>query len=76
MFNGCPWISDSHCPSSHLFGLNEKHLWLCYHPEVNFTKEPFAKPIAQRVKVSRFVWMGAFGSSNNRLHFKFSGLTA
>lgn len=76
MFNGIPWISDSHCPSSHLFGINEKHLWLCYHPEVNFTKEPFQRPINQRVKVSRFVWMGALGSSNNRLHFKFSGLTA
>jgi hypothetical protein len=76
MFNGVPWISDSHCPSSHLFGVNEKHLWLCYHPEANMSKEPFQRPINQRVKCSRFVWMGAFGSSNNRLHFKFSGLTA
>jgi hypothetical protein len=76
MFNGVPWLSDSHVPASHLFGLNEKHLWLCYHPEANFTKEPFQRPINQRVKVSRIVWMGALGSSNNRLHFKFSGLTA
>jgi hypothetical protein len=76
MFNGVPWISDSHCPSSHLFGVNEKHLWLCYHPEANMSKEPFQRPINQRIKCSRFVWMGAFGSSNNRLHFKFSGLTA
>jgi hypothetical protein len=76
MFNGVPWISDSHCPSNHLFGLNEKHLWLAYHPERNFKAEDWQKPINQQVKVSRILWMGAFGSSNNRLHFKFSGLTA
>lgn len=76
MFNGCPWIADSHCPSSHVFGINEKHLWLAYHPEANFVKEPFQRPLNQRAKVSRIVWMGALGSSNNRLHFKLSGLTA
>jgi hypothetical protein len=76
MFNGVPILSDSHAPSQHLFFLNEKHLWLCYHPEMNFVSEPFQKPINQRVKVSRIVWMGAFGSSNNRLHAKMSALTA
>lgn len=76
MFNGVPFISDSHCPASHVFGLNEKHLWLCYHPERNFSSEPFQKPLNQQVKVSRILWMGAFGSSNNRLHFKMSALTA
>jgi hypothetical protein len=76
MFNGVPFISDSHTPASHCFFLNEKHLWLCYHPEMNFKTEPFAKPLNQQVKVSRILWMGAFGSSNNRLHGKLSGLTA
>ena len=59
-----------------VFFLNEKHLHLCYHPEMNFMNEPFQKPVNQRVKVSRIVWMGAFGSSNNRLHGKMSALTA
>jgi hypothetical protein len=76
LFNGAPWVSDSHCPASHLFGLNMKHLWLCYHPERNFVQEPWQKPINQQVKVTRILWMGGFGSSNNRLHFKMSGLTA
>jgi hypothetical protein len=76
MFNGIPILSDSHCPANHLFFLNEKHLHLCYHPEMNFMNEPFQKPVNQRVKVSRIVWMGAFGSSNNRLHGKMSALTA
>jgi hypothetical protein len=76
MFNGIPFISDSHCPANHVFFLNENHLWLCYHPERNFSSEPFQKPLNQQVKVSRILWMGAFGSSNNRLHGKLSGLTA
>jgi hypothetical protein len=76
MFNGVPIISDSHCPANHLFFLNENHLWLCYHPERNFSSEPFLKPINQQVKTSRILWMGAFGSSNNRLHGKMSALTA
>lgn len=76
MFNGIPLVSDSHCPTAHLFFLNEKHLWLCYHPERNFSAEPFLKPINQQVKTSRILWMGALGSSNNRLHAKFSGITA
>lgn len=76
LFNGIPFISDSHCPANHVFFLNENHLWLCYHPERNFSSEPFQKPLNQQVKVSRILWMGAFGSSNNRLHGKLSGLTA
>jgi hypothetical protein len=76
LFNSVPFISDSHCPSQHLFFLNEKHLWLFYHPERNFSMEPYQKPLNQQVKVSRLLWMGAFASSNNRLHGKLSALTA
>ncbi len=57
MFNGIPWISDSHAPANHVFLLNEKHLWLFYHPERNFSMEPYQKPLNQQVKVSRILWM-------------------
>jgi hypothetical protein len=76
MFNGVPIISDSHCPASHLFFVNEKHAHLFYHPSRNMKFEPFQKPINQQVKVARILWMGAFGSSNNRLHGKLSAITA
>lgn len=75
-FNGVPIFSDSYAPAAHLFFLNEKHLWMFYHPERNFKAMPFAKPINQEVMVSRILWMGALGSSNNRLHAKFSALAA
>lgn len=76
MFNGIPIISDSHCPASHLFFLNENHLKLWYHPSQNFSLEPFQKPVNQEVRVARVLWMGAFGSTNNRLHGAFTGITA
>ncbi len=76
LFNGIPFISDSHTPSAHVFFLNEKHLWLYYHPERNFSTEPYQKPLNQQVKVSRILWMGCLASSNNRLHGKLSAITA
>lgn len=76
MFNGAPVIADSHCPASNMFFINEKHAMLFYHPKRNMTFEPFQKPINQQVKVSRFLWMGAFGSSNNRLHGRLSAATS
>lgn len=76
MFNGAPWVHDSHCPANHVFMLNLSHLHLFYHPQRNMKFEPFQKPINQQVKVSRILWMGALGSSNNRLHGKLSALTA
>lgn len=75
MFNGSPVVVDSHVPSSHMFLLNLDHLHLFYHPKRNMAFEPFQKPINQQVKVSRILWMGALGSSNNRLHGKLSAIT-
>jgi hypothetical protein len=76
LFNSVPFVSDSKVPSGHVFMLNMKHLWLYYHPERNFSVEPFQKPIDQQAKVSRILVMLSFGSSNNRLHGKLSGITA
>ena len=76
MFNGAPVVVDSHVPTSAMFMLNLDNLALYYHPKRNITFEPFQKPINQQVKVSRFLWMGALGSSNNRLHGKLSAVTS
>jgi len=76
MFNSAPFISDSHCPANHFFFINENNVILWYHPERNVSAEPFQKPINQQVKVSRILWMGAFGSVNNRLHAKASAIAA
>lgn len=76
MFNGVPFIADSHCPANHIFGLNENYLHLFVHKDEDMRFEPFQKPINQNVKVAKVFWMGALGSSNNRLHFKLSAVAA
>lgn len=74
MFNGIPVIADSHCPSSHLFFLNENYLHLWAHKDEDMRMEEFQKPINQNVKVAKIYFMGAMGSSNNRLHGKLSAI--
>lgn len=76
MFNNKPIIVDSHVPTSYMFGLNEKYLSLFYHPEEDFRMDPFARLERQNVKAAQIFWTGALGSSNNRMHFGFTGLTS
>lgn len=76
LFNGSPYVTDSHCPAYHVFGLNLNHLWLCYHPDANFTMDAWTEPTNQRVRISRIVWMGALCSSNNNRHFCLNAITA
>lgn len=53
MFNGTPWISDSHCPANHVFMLNEKYLHLFAHKDEDMRLESFQKPINQNLKVKK-----------------------
>jgi len=76
MFNGAPFISDSHCPTAHIFMINEKYLDLYIHKDENFRFEPFIKPIDQNVKVAKVYFAGALASSNNRMHAKIEAITA
>lgn len=76
MFNGAPVIADSYCPASHMFLLNEDYLHLFVHKDEDMRFEEFQKPINQNVKVAKIYWMGAFGSSNNRLHGALTACTA
>ena len=76
MFNGAPVIADSYCPASNMFFLNENYLHLWAHKDADFKFEEFQKPINQDVKVAKVLFMGAFGSSNNRLHGRLSATTA
>jgi hypothetical protein len=76
MFNGTPFLADSHCPANHIFLLNENYLHLWAHSQEDMRFEPFQKPISQNIKVAKVFWMGSFGSSNNRLHGKLSAIAA
>lgn len=76
MFNGVPVLADSHCPSTHMFFLNEDYLHLFVHKDEDMAFEPFVKPVNQNVKLAKVYWTGALGSSNNRLHGALTALTA
>jgi hypothetical protein len=76
LFQGVPVFDDAQCPSGYMFFLNEKYLSMYHHKDADFKSEPFAKPINQDVKSMKLLWMGALGSSNNRMHGAFSALAA
>lgn len=76
MFNSVPFIAGSKVPTNHIFMLNENYLMLGVHKDADFKFEPFQKPINQDVKVAKILWMGMFGSSNNRMHGKLSAVAA
>lgn len=72
MFRGAPWIDDAAAPANKVFFLNEKFLHLFYHAKRNFQMDDFKKVVNQDAKVAQILWMGAMGSSNNRMHGKAS----
>jgi len=76
MFNGVPFIADSHCPANNIFLLNENYLHLFVHRDEDMRFDPFIKPINQNVRTAKVYWMGALGSSNNRLHGRLSAVAA
>jgi len=76
MFMGIPMIVDSHCPTSHLFFLNEKYVSLYVHRDADMKFLEFKAPINQDVESAKVLWAGALGYSNLRMIGAFTALTA
>lgn len=76
LFNGVPVFADSKCPTSHMFMLNMNFLHMFVHKDRDMKFEAFQKPVNQDVKLAKILWLGALGSSNNRMHGKLSAITA
>jgi hypothetical protein len=76
LFNGKPFVVDSHATAGDLYMLNLDYLKLKPHREENFRFEPFMKPINQNVKVAKIYWMGALTCCNNRRQGKLDAITA
>lgn len=75
MFMSTPYLVDSHSPSGDLWMLNEKYLMLKYHPDKNFSFEPFRRPINQAGSFAKIYWSGQFCLSNARLQGVMTALT-
>lgn len=76
MFNGAPFLIDSHAPANSVWLLNENYLHLFVHKAEDMKMTDFQMLPTQMVKTAHVLWMGAFGSSNNRMHGKASALTS
>lgn len=76
MFNGVPYIADSHVPANYIYMFNENYLSMYTHKDENFRFEPFTKPINQNIKLAKIYYMGALVSSNNRMHGVLSAVAA
>lgn len=76
MFNGKPWVVDSHSPANHVFMINTNYLDLYIHKDENFRYREFQDLVGQNGKQSKIFFAGALCSSNNRMHAKLSALTA
>ncbi len=76
MFNGVPFLSDTYCPSGHIFGLNDESLSFCVHSQEDMRFQPFLVPVNQNVKTAKIFWMGEFGVSEPRVNFKMSAVAA
>lgn len=74
LFKGCPLVIDAHCPTAHMHFLNSKYLHLMPHKDEDMRFDPFIKPTNQNVRTAKIYWTGIFGSSNNRMHAKFTGI--
>jgi hypothetical protein len=76
LFAGCPIAVSTKATTGDLYFLNTKFLHLFYHPDRDFIFTGFDKPVNQDVKVGQVLWMGALASDNNRMHGRFTALTA
>lgn len=70
LFNGVPWIVDSHIPvdgattRSPVFFLNEDYLFLAVSPRADFYMEDFQTAINQDAMVAKMFWAGNLVSTN------------
>lgn len=76
MFNGVPFIADDYCPTNNIILLNENYIHLCVHKDEDMRFSGFQKPENQNIRLGQIFWMGALGSSNNRMHARQSAVAA
>jgi len=76
LFNGVPWVVDSHVPlnatsgatSSMVYMLNEDFLNLVVSPRGDMVMEDFQTPIGQDAIAAKLLWYGNLISTSPRAH--------
>lgn len=75
LFNGAPWVVDSHVPANHIFFLNEDYIAFVVSPRADFYMEDFQTPVNQDAMVAKILWAGNLILNNVKRQGKFTAVT-
>lgn len=76
LFNGVPWVVDSHVHnSSTVYFLNEDYLFLVVSPKADFLLEDFQTPVNQDAMVAKLLWAGELVCTNPARQGKLTAIT-
>lgn len=64
IFNGVPWVVDSHCPAAEGYMVNEEYLFWAVSSRADMRIEPFQTPITQDAMATKMLWAGALMFGN------------
>jgi hypothetical protein len=82
LFNGVPWVVDSHIPADAattrdpIFLLNEDYIWLATSPRADFYMEEFQTAITQDAMVAKLFWAGNLVVNNCARQAKLTNINA
>jgi hypothetical protein len=82
LFNGTPWVVDSHVPADAatgrdpIFFLNEDYIYLAVSPRADFYLEPFQTAINQDAMVAKLLWAGNLCVTNRARQGKMTNVNA
>lgn len=77
LFNGVPWVVDSHVPDSNsIYMLNEDYIQLVVTPRADFYLEDFQTPVNQDAMVAKLLWAGELVVQNTARQGKFTAIAA
>lgn len=76
LFNGVPFLVDSHVQANHVYMLNEDFISLAVSPRGDFYMEDFQTAINQDAMVAKLYWAGNLVLSNCALHARLSSLVS
>lgn len=81
LFNGAPWLIDSHVPqgtngagSTKVFMINEEYIWWIVNRRVDIWMEDFITPPNQDAMSAKILWMGNLIFTNCARHAKFQSV--
>lgn len=76
LFNGVPFVVDSHVPDNHIFFLNEDYMTLFVNPRADFNMKEFREPVNQDAMTSLILWAGQLVLTNCARQAKMSAVTS